>query len=245
MATRPEEPAQDVKALLHAQLVRNRALRTQPGLDRAHADMLVRLREWQAVRLAATYDDLLRDERYRPAAEFFLSDVYGAQDFTRRDEDVERIYPLMVKVLHEAALQTIALAIEVHALTLELDRKLAAALVASMGRRRKIDDESYADAYRACDNRVERARQIDLVLQVGLALDAVVAKPMLHTTLRLMRKPAQVAGFGALQSFLERGFVAFKHMGGAERFLDTVGTRERRIMQRLFAATRDPFERGR
>jgi hypothetical protein len=242
MATRSEPPAQDVKALLHAQLLRSRELRTHPPPDRSHADMLVRLREWQAARLTGTYQDLLDDERYRPAAQFFLSDIYGAQDFTRRDEDVERIYPLMVKILHESALQTIALAIEVHALTLELDRKLAAALVTSMGRRRKIDGEIYAAAYRACDNRRERMRQIDLLLQVGQALDAVVARPMLHTTLRLMRKPAQVAGFGELQSFLERGFVAFRHMGGAERFLRTVGTRERRILQRLFAGAAQPFE---
>ena len=52
----------------------------------------------------------------------------------------------------------------------------------------------------------------------------------------------QTAGLGQLQSFLERGFGAFRVMGGAEHFLETIGSREREVMRRLFANHPKPFD---
>jgi hypothetical protein len=244
MATRRQPALEDVPTLLHTQLERNRKLRSDELPSAAHKTMLTALREWQTARLARTYADLLDDPRYRPAAQFFLSDIYGSRDFTERDENVERIYPLMVRLLPEAALYTIALAIEANALTTELDRSLAAALLPIMGRRRRIDPATYAQAYRDCANRRQRLHQIDLIVRVGRALDAVVAKPLIYPTLKIMRKPAKAAGLGELQDFLERGFVAFRHMGSANAFLATVAEREKSIMRRIYAADSDPFDFG-
>jgi hypothetical protein len=44
-----------------------------------------------------------------------------------------------------------------------------------------------------------------------------------------------------MQSFLERGFQAFKHMGGATEFLDIIQRRELAILERIFAGADDPF----
>jgi len=49
----------------------------------------------------------------------------------------------------------------------------------------------------------------------------------------MMRGPAQAAGLGALQGFLEAGFEAFGHMGGADDFLNTIATREQAWLNRL------------
>src|ERR1035437_9491123 len=81
----------------------------------AHKRLL--LREWQAARLARSYADLLASDRFGLAARFFLTDLYGPKDFSNRDEEVERILPLLLSMLPLSALQTIALAIEVDALT--------------------------------------------------------------------------------------------------------------------------------
>jgi hypothetical protein len=51
----------------------------------------------------------------------------------------------------------------------------------------------------------------------------------------MMRKPAELAGFSELQSFLERGYAAFHKMGGADAFLNEVVTRERMLLEALFA----------
>jgi hypothetical protein len=66
--------------------------------------------------------------------------------------------------------------------------------------------------------------------------------PLLHTTLKLLRRPARAAGLFELQDFLERGFTAFRAMSGADEFLETVGSRERAIMERLFAGDPAAFE---
>ncbi|HEU6455230.1 MAG TPA: hypothetical protein VN201_07180, partial [Roseateles sp.] len=75
-----------------------------------------------------------------------------------------------------------------------------------------------------------------LTMAVGEALDHLTRKPLLRQTLRLMRGPAQMAGLGALQNFLESGFDTFRAMRGAADFLSTVRQREEVLAGRLFAA---------
>lgn len=218
--------------LLRDNLARARCLRTATAPD-DHADRM-RLREWQSLRLARTHRDLLDSTRYGPAARFFLDDLYGPKDFGRRDEEVERIIPLLTRMLPPSALHTIAMAVELDALSEELDNAMVGALRAS-GRMRQIDDDAYAAAYRACDNRTQREEQIHLVGEIGGALARLTRTPLLTGLLRAMRGPAHLAGLAALHEFLERGFGAFKHMGKADEFLRLVIERELALMQAWFA----------
>lgn len=200
------------------------------------------LRRWQAQRLARTYADLAADERHGPATAFFLSDLYGERDFTERDRSVERAYPWLRKTLPKAALAPMERAMELHDLTVKLDAQLCGLLVGELGVKDRITEATYAEGYRRCDNRAERLRQIELAVAVGTDLDKVVAKPLVRRMLALSRKPARAAGFGELQQFLERGFDAFRHMGGAAGFLKTIETREKTILERLFAKHPRPFD---
>jgi hypothetical protein len=69
------------------------------GLSDLPPEDFPRLKEWQAARLARTYADLLASRATDPAAEFFLSDLYGPKDFRSRDEELARVVPIMVRVL--------------------------------------------------------------------------------------------------------------------------------------------------
>lgn len=201
------------------------------------------LRTWQAQRLAKTYADLLAQPRYHAAAEFFLSDLYGSGDLTKRDEQLTRVLPTMVKLAPPQALEPLALAIEVDALTEYLDHTLSKALLdagANEGAE-AITATRYSAAYRACGNRKERERQIDMIIRVGERLDHLSHVPMLSTTVRMMRGVASSAGFGELQSFLERGLAAFHKMRGPNEFLELVRARELRIMDQLFRGVARPF----
>jgi hypothetical protein len=86
----------------------------------------------------------------------------------------------------------------------------------------------------------ERERQIALMLLVGTALEGYTRNPLLRHSLRLMRGPAQAAGLGALQSFLERGFDTFRAMRGASEFLGVVSSRERTLAASLFGGASAP-----
>lgn len=197
---------------------------------------LIDVKAWQAGRLARSYADLSADPRYAKATEFFLGDLYGAKDFSGRDDAMLRIYPVMVRTLPRGAVETAALAIEVDALSEELDRRVAAVLEPGA-----ITQDSYARAYREAGTRAERERQIELIDEVGRRLDTLVVKPMVYTTLKLMRRPARMLGMEDLQTFLERGFEAFRHMGGADEFLATIAARETKILNRLFSGHSSPF----
>lgn len=77
--------------------------------------------------------------------------------------------------------------------------------------------------------------------RLGEDLDAIVFKPLVYNTVRMLRIPTRLAGFGALQDFLDRGFQAFHHMQGADEFIATIVERETRILDRIHASCPKPF----
>lgn len=227
-------------AQLRQHLGRAKALRGAANADPRMAQDRLRLRTWQAGRLAATYRDLLDSERYNAAARFFLTDLYGPKDFSERDHEVERILPTMSATLPASGIRTVALAIEVDALSEELD----AAMVAELRRARamaKISEKAYAEAYRRCGRRAQRELQLKLIGEIGEALAALVRKPLVHAALRIMRGPAKLAGLAELHQFLEDGYAAFHGMGDPAEFLAAIATREETILQQLFGGAARPF----
>jgi len=230
-----------IAARLREDIVAVVGMRRESVADPVFHDAVVRLKAWQAERLAGTYADLLASERYRPATEFFLSDLYGPGDFRGRDEGLARVIPAMCRMLPAGALHTIGTAVRLDRLSESLDRDVAQALRKARSADR-IDAPRYAEAYRAAGRREAREEQIALTLEIGQALDELTSSRSVRMALVLMRKPAHAAGFGELQDFLERGFGAFRHMHGAAGFLATVTGREREVMQRLFAGEARPFD---
>lgn len=215
---------------LRAQLQRVQAQQRLSVNDASVRARLLALRAWQSRRLAATYADIRHSQPFAAACEFFLADLYGEGDFTDRDRAVERVVPIMLRLLPEGVLASLARAIELNALSHELDYQMAAALPAHYTRAEEISDNDYAEAYRKAAEAPLRRRQLALLLVLGRELDRLVRKPMLSELLHLCRWPARMAGLGALQSFLERGFDAFGKLGGAGRFLGIILQRERAFM---------------
>ena len=194
---------------------------------------LAELKRWQSERLAATYADFASQPRYRDATRFFLEDVYGPKDFSRRDDALLRILPAMSSLLPKGAVETATLAIELEALTEDLDHRVADALPHG-----EITEETYAEANREACTREEREHQVRLTEDVGKRLDALVRKPLVMGALQLMRQPARAAGLTDLQDFLERGFCAFRAMDGADEFLAALHERETAIIDEIFGKAR-------
>jgi hypothetical protein len=191
-----------------------------------------RLRAWQAVRLARTHADLLASPRMGLAAAFFLTDLYGTQDLTRRDASVRRIVPMMKRLLPLGALESVAEAIELEVLSEDLDIAMAAML----GERTDaLAAADYAAAYCKVGRRADRERQIELIDDLGKSLDRLVHQPLIGSALSMMRVPAQIAGLSELHDFLQRGYQAFKKMGDAAEFLERIVGREQRLLEALFA----------
>jgi hypothetical protein len=226
------------QALLIRELQRVHRLHEERAGNPILAGALDRLADWQARRLRMTYADLAADPRYTAAVLFFQNDLYGAVDYSRRDADLARVVPMMVKVLPDSVIGTIAAAMELNGLSQELDRVLLSRLSRADG---YCTVAEYCKAYRRAGNFPLRHRQIKLIGDIGGALDRYVGKPLIRTALAMMRGPARMAGFAVLQDFLERGFAAFHAMGGAQVFLQTIETRETQILEAITNGVSDPF----
>jgi hypothetical protein len=207
------------------------------GLD----PKLALLRNWQSERLARSYADLLADRRFRPACLFFLQDIYAARDFSQRDHDILQMYDFMRRVFPEGMIRPLQLTVEVHTLTNALDARLLEVLVDQLGLTDTLTEALYAEAYRRCDNYVERVRQIDLIYKIGYELDTLVRSPLTGAALTVAKVPARRAGYVELTEFIERGYNAFRHMQNAEHFLSTIRQREKLILDRIYAEEADPF----
>jgi hypothetical protein len=232
----------EVAGRLREQLERTRTLHRQRLTDSAHQHQRLRLVERQSARIGRTYADLAANPRYRLAVEFFMQELYGPRDFSRRDHDLERISPILTRMLPAKVLHTVATAVELNVLSQELDNRLLEQLISEGCDFDRLDAIQYASAYRSCDNQDLRRAQIELTRDLGEDLDRVVRKPFIRKALTLMRPAAELAGLGDLQDFLELGFAAFRNMHGAGEFLNTVVDRESRILQRIFAGQPAPFD---
>ena len=148
----------------------------------------------------------------------------------------------MASVLSDSGLATVAHVMELNVLSESLD----GAMVEALGEKAAdITDEAYAQAYRAVDRTQDRKRQIDLIALLGGALEKLTHIRFLGMTLRMMRTPAQIAGLGELQGFLERGHAAFSAMrGGAGEFVTIVVARERAISEALMAGDGGALQRA-
>jgi hypothetical protein len=144
----------------------------------------------------------------------------------------------MMMMLPERVVATIAHAMELNALSQELDRALLARLPSQEGNPTVAE---YCQAYRSMGGRGARERQIVLVAEIGGALDRIVQMPLIHAALRMMRQPARAFGVAALHEFLERGFDAFRRMNGAREFLATIVERETALMDGIMAGAKAPF----
>jgi hypothetical protein len=193
------------------------------------------VKQFQADRLRATYPDLLASDRYREPCEFFLEELYGARDFDQRDAEARRVVPKLAKMLPTRALETLLLAVQLDEMSERFDSEMARRIALP------VTASNYADAYPTVAGEAERERQIEVVDEIGRALDKLARFPGLSMMLHMMKGPAEMWGLSHLHHFLQRGFDAFAGMGGAKEFLATIRRRESAVNHRLFARDPQPF----
>ncbi len=202
----------------------------------ALAQALLAIKQLQAQRFAGTYPDLLADATFAPSATFFLEELYSARDYSARDAQFARIAGALERTFPEAVLATVRTLAALHLQTETLDLAMAQAWCQCPT---GSAPQRYLNAWRSVGQRASRDWQLATVLDIGLTLGRLTRKPGLRLMLKMMHKPAELAGLGALQAFLESGFDHFSGMARARavaHFLDTIRSRESAWIERLFAS---------
>ena len=213
------------------------AERSRRRQDAALGAKVLSLKAYQQRRFTRTYADLLASPRYGPAARFFLEELYGPKDFTHRDEQFRKIVSGLGPLFPPEVGRTVASVAELHALSEVLDTAMAERLHAET-----IAPLDYVRAWQGVGRAADRDRQVKLTVGVAETLDRVTRRPLLRSSIHLMRGPARAAGVFELHRFIERGFDTFAAMGGAREFVDTIRSHEDAFAAALFGA--DPASEG-
>lgn len=204
-------------------------------------DLKSELALWQTHRLKATHSDLYNNHNFKDGIDFLLKELYGAEDFSARDRDLERIFPKLVKLLPGSLLGTVSNLVELNLLTQRLDDDLASAIY-SHNEGKVIDESVYISAYRVSSPREDRVRQLTLVERAGALLDRHARNPVLRFTLSVSERPAKKSGLDALHGFLMRGLDAFYAMSDVDVLMQTLIDRESQILSRIYNDDTQPFK---
>lgn len=218
------------------------AQRVQREQDPALGREVAAVKAYQHARFMQTYADMLAHPRFGAAARFFLDDLYGPGDFTTRDRQFVRIVPALVRLFPRDIVNTVVALGRLHALSERLDTAMGRCVIEQHQNQDEqvLTGKLYGHCWRQVGSVIDREQQIALMLAVGAALEGYTRNPLLRHSLRFMRGPAQAAGLGSLQAFLERGFDTFRAMKGASEFLETIARRERTLAAQLFAGADAP-----
>ena len=146
---------------------------------------------------------------------------------------------MMVRMLPESVIATIAKAVELHALSQTLDRSLLARLPRADG---QFSVSEYCRAYRRMGKRPERERQIRLIGEIGMRARRVRAKAVDPGGAR-PHAPAGAPGRVRRAARFPRARLRRLRAGWATRseFLATIDARERALMEALLAGETAPF----
>lgn len=192
-------------------------------------NMVKALQRWQCARLLTSYQDLYQHARYRAAFDFFVNDLYGPRDFSQRDDDIARLVPRLVKLMPHKALHTLCSALELNALSFELDFQLALKMF-----EQPLNRHNYRLAYQQCENHPARLQQIKLIEQLLKQLQDITRVTGLSTLLSMSRKPAELLGLAELHRFTADGYAAFKPINQDRQLINTIVERETALLYALY-----------
>lgn len=212
-------------------------LRLQAARDTLLKECLIELKQYQSARFARTYQDLLKNPHYCAAACFFLEDLYGVKDFSTRDQQFSKIAGIIDKLFPKHVVAVAVTLAQLHALSEELDFEMAKEW-SRLRAKTVVSETLYEYCWKSVGRRQDRERQLAMTLAMGKDLSKLTKLAGLRMLLRMMRRPAELAGLSALQHFLESGFDTFAEMANDSNrssiFLKTIEERETEFIGRLY-----------
>lgn len=205
--------------------------RQKAGLSRA----LSEVKEWQAKRFSNTYKNLLASPVYSGCADFFLDELYSERDYSRRDAQFAKVAAAIELAFPAQVIYLAVTLAELHQTTEELDFQMAQIW---QGLGQQSPYARYVQSWRTVGQRVKREWQLDTVLEIGRQLTTLTRKHSLRLILKMMRRPAELAGLSDLQAFLEVGFDRFSQLArnteAVNEFLQTIQASESQWIDDLF-----------
>ncbi len=183
---------------------------------------------WQAEYLLPFYDEFRQRPETEAAVEYVVSDLTGI-GMSERDREIGRVVPLMIRLLPDKALRTLASAMELNARVLAINLETCRCLLEHSDFSNGISERHYCAALRQATTLDECMELVTLTIRLGEHLSRIIRIPVMGVTLSAMHIPAHSAGFGELQDFLEKGYRTFRAIPDVDSFLDRLSVRMTKV----------------
>lgn len=214
--------------------------------DQDLAARLSAVQAWQKQRMQATHADLFAQPRNILMADYFLNRLYGGPDFGVLAAQFERVLKVTAKIEKIAptsAVRTGTAGIELAVMAIELDEQLAHMIRDVLMHQGELDDAVMLKAYHLADQHTARLHQMDLLDQLGQALDKYMRSFMVQSAFKMAKNTAYKHQFAPVYDFTAEGFAAMKPLASAADFVGVFTAAERDIVNRVHAHHPDPFLR--
>jgi len=188
--------------------------------DAALAAKLNEVQSWQRDRIRNTHQALFAQPKNQLMASYFLTQLYGGEEFKSLATQLARIIPKakkLEKLAKESAFETGSLAVQAAILAIELDMDLAQWL---LSQDLPVNQDNMLAAYRAVDKGAERRNQINNLKDVCYKTDKYLNSFMLKKAFSLAKGTAYRRGYQPLYDFIDAGFAAMKPLNSVGSFIE-------------------------
>lgn len=200
---------------------------------------LTEVQSWQQERIKRTHRELFEQPKNRLMADYFLTQLYGGEEFKLLAKQLERILPKAKKLerlAKESALEAGSMGIQAAILAIELDLHLAAWL---LDQELPVNEDNMLAAYRAVDEEQERRVQISNLKDVCYRTDKHLNSFMLKKAFALAKGTAYRYNFQPLYDFIDTGFQAMKPLKSVSSFIEPFCERELLIIEQVHDTDND------
>ena len=201
--------------------------------------------DWLKIRIKDTHHDLFNQKENQLMAKYFINRLYGGPEFDDLALQIERLLKYAhkaEKVIPENAIKTGLKSVGLAVLAMQLDEQVAAQLLKDFPADQVIDDEMMRQTLIKLDQHDARLEQLDLLDELGGALDKYMRSFIMHTAFKMCKGAASKYKFELMYDFIGEGFVAMKPMKSAAKFIHEFTVKERKIVEKVHSGDPNPFQ---
>ena len=207
--------------------------------DAALNEKLNEVQSWQQARIKRTHSTLFEQPKNQLMADYFLTQLYGGDEFKVLAEQLGRILPKAKKLerlAKESSLEAGSMGIQASILAIELDLHLAQWL---LEQELTVNEENMLLAYRTVDEADERRVQINNLKDVCYRTDKDLNSFMLKKAFAMAKGAAYRYNFQPLYDFIDSGFKAMKPLKSVSSFIEPFCARELEVIDEVHAMDND------
>ena len=207
--------------------------------DAALNKKLNEVQSWQQTRIKRTHSTLFEQPKNQLMADYFLTQLYGGDEFKVLAEQLGRILPKAKKLerlAKESSLEAGSMGIQASILAIELDLHLAQWL---LEQELAVNEENMLLAYRTVDEAIERRVQINNLKDVCYRTDKDLNSFMLKKAFAMAKGTAYRYNFQPLYDFIDSGFKAMKPLKSVSSFIEPFCARELEVIDEVHAMDND------